>query len=116
MALLWDNSLVAFIVVTCFVGGGAAFLTGRAIAGGWKPMALLIFYCLLITCVARFLHFALYEGSLLSPYYFFVNAVILVAIGITGYRLRRVDQMVTQYRWINTRSGPLGWKAKTSSE
>lgn len=100
MGLLWDNSLIAFLVVTCFLGGGGAFMTGRALALGWKPYPLLIFYCFLLALVARFLHFALYDGMLLSAYYFLVNLVIIVAIGLIGFRVQRSKQMARQYRWL----------------
>ena len=33
MGLIYDNSLTAFLIVTLLLGGGAAWLTGRAGAG-----------------------------------------------------------------------------------
>jgi hypothetical protein len=115
MGVLWDNSLIGFLVVTCFLGGGAAFMTGRAMAKGWKPYPQLIFYCVLIAFVVRFLNFALYEGELLTAYYFLVHLVIVVAVGLLGFRMQRARQMVRQYPWLNEATGPLSWRGKTAS-
>ena len=32
MGIIWEVSLGDFLLVTVFLGGGAAFLTGRAVA------------------------------------------------------------------------------------
>lgn len=100
MGVLYDNSLIAFLVVTILLGGGGGFMTGRALARGWKPYPLLVFYCLLLSLVARFLHFALYEGQLLSLYYLVINFIIITAIAFIGFRMQRSKQMATQYRWL----------------
>jgi len=34
---LSDDSPWVFLVLTCVLGGGAAFLAGRGLARGWKP-------------------------------------------------------------------------------
>jgi hypothetical protein len=98
MGILWDNSLLAFLVVTCALGCGAAYMTGRAMAMGWKTLGILAFYCFLLAIVARFLHFALYDGALLSAYYFIVNFIIIMAVGLLGFRVHRVKQMTHQWR------------------
>jgi hypothetical protein len=115
MGVLWDDSLVAFLVCTVFLGGGAAFLTGRAMAKTWRPIPLLVFYCFLIALVVRFLHYALYEGELLTLYYFTLHLVLLIGVGIFGYQLYRARQMVRQYSWINQDAGPMAWKVRNTS-
>lgn len=116
MGILYENSLVAFIVVTLFLGGGAAYLTGRAQASRWKSIPVLVFYILLLTCAVRFFHFALYEGVLLSLYYYILNFVILLAFALFGFRLTRARQMVRQYPFLYERAGLLGWREKGGSQ
>jgi glucan phosphoethanolaminetransferase (alkaline phosphatase superfamily) len=115
MDVLWDNSLVAFIVVTLFLGGGAAWMTGRAMARTWQPIWLLVFYCFLVSLAVRFLNFALYDGELLTLYHFLIHFAIIVVIGLLGHRYFRARQMVRQYTWINEQAGPLAWKVKQGS-
>jgi hypothetical protein len=67
---------------------------------------------LLLACAVRFFHFALFEGTLLSLHYYVVDALVLIGISLLGYRLTRVRQMVTQYRWLYERSGPFFWREK----
>ncbi|WP_319533520.1 DUF6867 family protein [uncultured Cohaesibacter sp.] len=114
MNLLWDNSLSAFLVLTLFLGGGAAWMSGRAIAISWRPMKQIIIYMLLLTAAVRFLNFALYEGQLLSLYYYIVSFVILLVISWLGFRYTRTNQMVRQYHWLYTKVSPLSWKERNS--
>ena len=99
-----------FLVLTVILGGGAAFLSGRGLARGWKPFNRLFFYMVLLAAAVRFFHYALFDGNLLSPYYYVVTYVWLVAAASLGYRAMRTTQMVTQYRWLYERTGPLSWR------
>ena len=54
----------------------------------------------------RFIHFALFDGTLLSLHYYLVDTAVCLAFGFLGFRLTRVRQMVTQYGWINERARP----------
>ena len=85
MDLIVEKSYPAFLIVTVVLGGGAAFLTGRALARSWKSFGRLIFYTLLIAAAVRFLHWGLFldatyeswramQGSLLSVHYYIVDA------------------------------------------
>nr|WP_082417390.1 hypothetical protein [Blastochloris viridis] len=98
-----------FTIVTVALGGGAAWLSGRAVAETWRPYVQLLAYMLILAAAVRFVHFALFHGTLLSLSYFAVDLVILSAIASLGYRSTRARQMATQYRWLYTRSGPLSW-------
>ncbi|PHQ71880.1 MAG: hypothetical protein COB93_02070 [Sneathiella sp.] len=112
MGILWENSFLTFLFVSVIIGGGAAFVSGRSLASKWRPISQPIFYMLLLGLVVRFFHFALFDGTLLSLHYYVVDAAILIAIALLGYRLTRVSQMVTQYRWLYVRSGPFAWREK----
>ncbi len=98
-----------FLIVTIFLGGGAAWLSGRAIAETWRPYRQLLSYMLLLAAAVRFVHFALFNGTLLSLNYYLIDLVVLTSLASLGYRRMRVRQMATQYGWLYTRRGPLGW-------
>ncbi len=54
-----EHSLGIFFLVSIVMGGGAAWLAGRAIAATWRPWWHLALYMLLLSLVVRFLHSAL---------------------------------------------------------
>jgi hypothetical protein len=104
------KGVIQFIVFTLILGGGAAFMAGRALAIGWKPLGLLAFYMLLFTAGLRFLDYALFQSNLLSLKYYISHGLVVMGLAWLGYRLTRVSQMVTQYPWLYERSGPFAWK------
>jgi hypothetical protein len=112
MTWLSDDSLRVFLVLTLIIGGGAAFLAGRSLAGSWKPPGRIFFYMALLAAAVRFFHYALFDGELLSLYYYLVAYVVLLAAASLGYRVMRTTQMVTQYRWIYERTSPLTWRER----
>ncbi len=112
MNFLWEVGLGEFLLVTVFLGGGAAYLTGRAVAQTWRPLAKLLGYVVLLTAATRFIHFALFQGTLLSPYYFSIDFVILMVLAALGFRVTRVRQMVGQYSWIYRRTGIMSWRSR----
>jgi hypothetical protein len=69
-----------------------------------------VFYMVLLAAAIRFLHYALFGGTLLSFHYFLVDLAVLLVIALIGYRLTRVRQMVTQYHWLYRRRGPFAWR------
>jgi hypothetical protein len=107
---LSDDGLRVFLALTVIIGGGAAFLAGRGLAKGWKPHWRLFFYMALLAGAVRFFHYALFDGDLLSLYYYLVTYAVLVAAASLGYRMMRTTQMVTQYRWLYERTSPLTWR------
>jgi hypothetical protein len=107
---LSDDGLLVFLLLTVIIGGGAAFLAGRGLAKGWKPHWRVLFYMALLAGAVRFFHYALFDGNLLSPYYYLVTYVVLLAAASLGYRMMRTSQMVTQYRWLYERTSPLTWR------
>lgn len=100
-----------FLLVTLFLGGGAAWLSGRAIASTWRPYRQAVIYSLLLACVVRFFHYALFEGELLSLQHFIVEAVFLLSVATLGFRAERAAQMATRYGWLFHQAGPFGWLA-----
>ena len=110
--LVSENNFWIFLFLTVVLGGGAAFLAGRALAQKWRPIWQAVFYMLLLGVAVRFFHYALFEEPLLSPYYFVVDCIVLIAAALLGYRLKRASQMTTQYRWIYERTGPFTWRER----
>lgn len=115
MGILWETSFGAFLVLTVLLGGGGAWMTGRAIARGWKPIGILFFYMALLTCGIRFLQFALFHGTLLSVHYWIVTYIIYLIASLAGWRYTRTLQMTTQYSWLYERSGPFSWREKVGA-
>jgi hypothetical protein len=110
MSLLSDDGLGVFLVLTVVLGGGAAFLSGRSLARSWKPFGRVFLHMALLAAAIRFLHYALFDATLLSPYYYMITYAVVLTAGCLGFRLMRTTQMVTQYRWIYERTGPFSWR------
>jgi hypothetical protein len=111
--LFEDESFGVFCLVTVVLGGGAAALAGRAVAATWRPWWQVVAYALIVGAATRFIHFALFDGTLLSVHYYDVDSAICLASAFLGFRAARARQMVTQYRWINGPDGPLRWRRKS---
>jgi len=105
-----------FLFLTIVLGGAAAFQAGRAAAQTWRPGGYLVGYALLLGAAVRFLHFALFNGTLLSPQYYLVDVVVLFCAALLGWRLKRVQQMARQYSWLYEPDGHFGWKAKAAKD
>ena len=109
---LWEVSLFEFIRVTIILGGGAAWLTGRATARAWSPWWKLVLYVVLLTGALRFIHFSLFEGTFFLPLSHFwtalhfaaVDFVGLMAAAALGRQVTRAGQMRRQYGFL-TRGG-----------
>jgi hypothetical protein len=109
-----DGSFVwEFLFVTLILGGLAARATGRANAGTWRPYTLTFVYILLLGLAVRFLHFALFQRTLLSPHYYIIDEIVLQVIALWSYRATRAGQMTRQYRWMFQKSGSTGWIRRT---
>ncbi len=110
--LFWEIGFGEFLFVTCILGGGAAWMTGRAVAQTWKPVSSLVIYMLLLAAAVRFIHFSLFQGTLIAPWYYLVDLVVLAAIATAGLRYTRAGQMRTQYRFAFDAAGAFGWKRR----
>ena len=107
-----EDNFGVFFLVTVFLGGGAAWLTGRAAAQTWRPVWQVIIYSLILGGAVRFIHFSLFDGTLLSIHFYVVDAAFCLIVGLVGFRAARVAQMVRQYRWINEPEGAMRWRRK----
>jgi uncharacterized protein DUF6867 len=95
------DRLASFLLVTVLLGGGAAWLAGRAIAQTWRPWWSIITYMMILSLAVRFCHYALFGGTLLSPYYYVADTIILVLMATLGFRGTRDSQMARQYGFLN---------------
>jgi hypothetical protein len=109
---LGDAGLWVFLLVTCVLGGAAAFVSGRAMAQTWRPFWQVPLYMLGIAAATRFIHYALFDEIFLSPRNFAVDFAVALVAAAAGYRLVRADQIAHQYGWLFERAGPLGWRRK----
>lgn len=107
-----EQSLGVFLLVTILLGGGAATLTGRAIAATWRPWWQVVAYSLILGGAVRFIHFSLYGGTFLSLHYYLVDTAFCLAFGFLGFRAARASRMVSQYRWLNEPAGLMRWRRK----
>ncbi|HUO89659.1 MAG TPA: hypothetical protein VMU08_10825 [Rhizomicrobium sp.] len=110
---LWadaDFGLLAFIILDG-LGAAAALATGRALASGWSPVWRIVPAAVALAAAVQFLHYALFQESLLSLHYYLVGLVLLLAAAWLGFAGMRARQMATQYSWAFERSG-LTWRAR----
>jgi hypothetical protein len=107
-----EDSFGVFLLVTIVLGGGAAALTGRAIAATWRPGWQVAVYSLILAGAVRFIHFSLFGGTLLSPHYYLADSLFCAAFALLGFRAARASQMINQYRWLNETAGPMRWRRK----
>lgn len=107
--LMGEASLADFLLVSLFLGGGAAWLTGRAVAKSWGSYWKLVLYCILLAVAVRFCHFALFEDSMFVPVPALVEFVLLFSIASLGFRALRKRQMTQQYGWLYAADGRWAW-------
>jgi hypothetical protein len=110
------ESFLQVLFVTGVLGGGAAWLTGRAIALTWRPLWHAVAYVLLLGCAVRFVHFALFQADLLALPSYFADTVFLILVSCLSWQLARASQMATQYRWLYRRTSPLTWRRREPGE
>lgn len=119
--MLWEDTLLEFIGVTVILGGGAAWLAGRATALIWAPYWKLVVYTVLLTIALRFIHFSLFGGTFFLPpsnlatafYFGAIDFVILLIAASLGRRVTRAGQMARQYAFLYEPVGRFGWRARS---
>src|SRR4029078_6374253 len=99
-----SESLLQIVLVTGVIGGGAAFLAGRAIAQTWRPFWDGLLYIAILGGGGRFVLCALFGAALLSPASYPVDTLYLVGVGALAWRMPRAAQMATQYYWLYERT------------
>ncbi|WP_378947308.1 DUF6867 family protein [Mesorhizobium sp. ANAO-SY3R2] len=108
-----EPSILQFFFVTCLLGGWAAWMTGRACAQTWRSYPQLVVYILGLGVGVRFIHHALFNGTMFSLQYYVVDTIVLLVLATLGYKYTRTNQMVTQYHWLYEKASPLSWKSKS---
>lgn len=107
-----EGSIWQFLFITVLIGGWAAWMTGKASAQTWRSPTTLFCYMLGLGIGVRFIHHALFDGTMFSLHYYIVDTIVLMIFGFLGYRYTRTNQMVSQYHWLYERVSPLSWKPK----
>ena len=92
-------SLWTFVGLTLVLGGAGAFVSGRAVAGGWRSPLMAAFYAVPLAAAARFLHSALFDEPTDAAQALLAFA-LLAAFALAGYFLARRRQMARQYPWL----------------
>ncbi len=108
-----EPSIWQFLFITLVLGGWAAWMTGKACAETWRGYPMLAVYILLLGVGVRFIHHALFDGTMITAQFYLVDTIILTAVAFLGYRYTRTNQMVTQYDWLYEKVSPLSWKARS---
>jgi hypothetical protein len=111
-----SESLLQIALVTGVLGGGAAFLAGRAIAQTWRPFWNVLLYMAMLGAAVRFVHFALFGTTLLSSASYTADTLYLIMSGSLAWRMTRAAQMATQYYWLYERTSPVTWRTRAPGE
>jgi hypothetical protein len=112
---LLGTSLGVFIGLTVIIIGGAAIMTGRALADGWKPPWQVVAACSGLALADRFLVYALFGGELLSLSGFIIDFVVITALALIAHRLTLVHKMVAQYPWRYERESLWTYREKSGA-
>jgi hypothetical protein len=115
LEFVFEGSPGVFLLVTIAMGGGAAWLAGRAIAATWRPWWHIVAYMLILGAAVRFIHFALFEATLISLPHYLIDTAFCLLFGFLGFRLKRARQMATQYGFLNARTGLLSWARRPAA-
>jgi hypothetical protein len=101
MLQIVQDDAVPFLLVTVVLGGGAAWLSGRAIAQTWRPWWQGMLYMFILGGSVRFIHFALFEGTLTSLAGYAIDTAVALGFAAAGFRAMRVRQMARQYAFLD---------------
>jgi hypothetical protein len=109
-----EPNIWTFGLVTVVIGGWTAWRTGRGVAESWGQIwPHVVIYTMLLGIGIRFIHHALYDGTMFSLHYYIVDSIALMFFSILGFRYTRAQQMATKYYWLYEKSGPFGWRKKS---
>lgn len=116
LGILYEEGLWPFILVTLLIGGWTAWMTGKGVAESWGQVwPHLIIYTLILGIGVRFVHHALFYGTMFNLHYYIVDTIYLMILSFLGFRYTRTNQMATKYYWLYEKSGPFAWKAKAGA-
>ena len=113
MTQLYSNeSIFQVLFVTLVLGARGALLAGRAIAQTWRSIWIAVVAMIPLGMAVRFVHFALFNETLLQPRTYLIETAILIVVACLSFQRTRARQMVTQYYWLYEPNGPLGWRLR----
>jgi hypothetical protein len=98
------ESARAFLLITIVLGGGAAWLAGRAIALTWRPWWQGVLFMVILGGAIRFLHFALADETLLSPGGYLIDTAVALGFAGAGFYVMRRRQRRIQYGFLYGRA------------
>jgi hypothetical protein len=111
--IIYENpNFLVFVFFTLILGGAGAYASGQAVARAWAPTWHVAAAAVGLSFFVRFLHYALFEGTLLSLQYWLVDLAVLLIAAFIGWRRTRVLQMTRQYPWLYEPAGPFAWREK----
>ena len=113
MESLLGTSFGVFIGLTVIIIGGAAVMTGRALADGWRSPVQMVFACFGLALADRFLIYALFGGELLHLSGFLIDFAVITAMALVAHRLTVVHKMVAQYPWRYERESLWTYREKS---
>ena len=109
-----EPSFWSFVMVSFLIGGWTAWRTGKGVADGWgQIIPHVLIYTLLLGIGIRFVHHALFNGTMFSLHYYVVDTICLMIFSLAGFRYTRAKQMATKYYWLYEKAGPFAWKKKS---
>jgi uncharacterized membrane protein SirB2 len=109
-----EPSFWAFVMISVVIGGWTAWRTGKSVATSWgEIIPNVLVYILMLGIGIRFVHHALFNGTMFSLQYYVVDTVILFIFAVLGFRYTRAKQMSTQYYWLYEKAGPFSWRKKS---
>jgi len=112
MESLLGTSLGVFIGLTVIITGGAAIMTGRALADGWKSPWQVVAACFGLALADRFLVYALFGGELLHLSGFVIHFLVITLLALMAHRITAVRKMVNQYPWRYERTSLFAYREK----
>lgn len=114
--ILYEESFfILFLIVSCLIGGWAAWMTGRGCALTWRKPFMALLYMIPLGAAIRFIHFSVFNGTLMSLHYYSVDTLILMIFCLLGFQYTRTRQMIRQYSWLYEKSSPVSWRRKRNA-
>ena len=104
------TSIPVFIGLTMVLLGGAALLSGQAVANGWGAPTIGVFYCVMLAFTDRFLTYALFDGDGMLITGFAISWCYFLGVFMFAHRVTLARKMVRQYPWKYRRQGLFSWR------
>jgi len=85
---------------------------GQALANTWKPWWHNVAYGLMLGAGDHLASNFLFAARLGDFGVYAFHTLVLIAVALLAYRLRKARKMVQQYPWLYERAGPMAWRNK----